>query len=81
VPWQNLIPVLSETTFPPGAAQGWISLYTMVTFRPDISYATAQRKAREQAKRVSIAMMIFALAFVIVFMLFIRQLLGLYRDS
>ncbi|KAF8758419.1 Kynurenine 3-monooxygenase [Rhizoctonia solani] len=52
VPWQGLIPALAQTTFPVGAARGWISLYTMVTFRPDISYATAQRKAREQAEMI-----------------------------
>jgi kynurenine 3-monooxygenase len=37
-------------TFPPGRARGWLPLYTMVTFRPDISYANAKRKAAEQAR-------------------------------
>jgi len=29
--------------------RGWLPLYTMVTFRPDISYSSAKRKAAEQA--------------------------------
>ncbi|KAF8610136.1 FAD/NAD-binding domain-containing protein [Ceratobasidium sp. AG-I] len=58
VPWQNLIPILGETTFPPGAAKGWISLYTMVTFRPDISYATAQKKYLDQTRRISLVVSI-----------------------
>ena len=28
---------------------GWLPLYTMVTFRPDVSYATARCKAEHQA--------------------------------
>jgi kynurenine 3-monooxygenase len=36
-------------TFPAGRPRGWLPLYTMVTFRPDISYAKARRKAAEQA--------------------------------
>ncbi|KAG8686946.1 kynurenine 3-monooxygenase, mitochondrial precursor [Ceratobasidium sp. 394] len=72
VPWQSLIPVLATTTFPPGAAKGWISLYTMVTFRPDISYATAQRKAREQARRVTVALRLVAGLFLVVFLFLAR---------
>jgi len=37
-------------TFPPKRPRGWLPLYTMVTFRPDISYANAKRKAAEQAR-------------------------------
>jgi len=37
-------------TFRPGTPRGWLPLYTMVTFRPDISYAGARRKAAEQAR-------------------------------
>jgi kynurenine 3-monooxygenase len=40
-------------TFPPGRPRGWLPLYTMVTFRPDISYANAKRKAAEQAQVIS----------------------------
>jgi kynurenine 3-monooxygenase len=39
----------SGVTFPPGTPRGWLPLYTMVTFRPDISYSSARRKAKEQA--------------------------------
>src|ERR1700761_6637903 len=35
-------------TFSPGIPRGWLPLYTMVTFRPDISYSTAKRKAVKQ---------------------------------
>ena len=41
-------------TFPAGRPRGWLPLYTMVTFRPDISYANAKRKAGEQARVMSI---------------------------
>ena len=37
-------------TFPAGRPRGWLPLYTMVTFRPDISYANAKRKAAKQAR-------------------------------
>ncbi|KAG2158353.1 FAD/NAD(P)-binding domain-containing protein [Suillus bovinus] len=39
---------LSRTAFPTTNPRGWLPLYTMVTFRPDISYATARRKAARQ---------------------------------
>ncbi|KAH8107036.1 FAD/NAD(P)-binding domain-containing protein [Cristinia sonorae] len=39
--------------FPTAWPSGWLPLYTMVTFRPDISYATAKRKARTQGKILS----------------------------
>lgn len=47
VPFQHLAPQLSRMTFadPP---RGWLALYTMVTFRPDISYAAVRRKAEQQ---------------------------------
>ena len=48
VPLASLLPVLSRVTFPPGEPRGWVPLYTMVTFRPDISYATATRVATRQ---------------------------------
>ncbi|THH15153.1 hypothetical protein EW146_g5276 [Bondarzewia mesenterica] len=37
-------PLLSRVPFPSRNPSGWIPLYTMVTFRPDISYATAKKK-------------------------------------
>ena len=40
-------------TFPIGRARGWLPLYTMVTFRPDISYGNAKRKAAEQREMMS----------------------------
>lgn len=39
---------LSRITFPTVNPRGWLPLYTMVTFRPDIGYATARRKAAKQ---------------------------------
>ncbi|KAG8936573.1 kynurenine 3-monooxygenase, mitochondrial precursor [Tulasnella sp. 418] len=50
VPFDSLAPVLSRVTYPPGAARGWIPLYTMVTFRPDINYATVQARAERQTR-------------------------------
>ena len=40
----------SGVTFPTGRPRGWVPLYTMVTFRPDISYSNAKRKAAEQGR-------------------------------
>lgn len=45
---------LSEP-FPTRAPAGWLPLYTMVTFRPDISYAAVQRKAAQQNQILSYA--------------------------
>ena len=41
--------------FPTTWPSGWLPLYTMVTFRPDISYSTAKRKARRQGEILSYA--------------------------
>ena len=41
---------LASVPFPAGYPSEWIPLYTMVTFRPDVSYAVAQRKAERQAR-------------------------------
>ncbi|PAV23635.1 FAD NAD-P-binding domain-containing [Pyrrhoderma noxium] len=46
-------PLLSQTPFPSSSPSGWIPLYTMITFRPDISYSTAKEKAERQQKIVS----------------------------
>ncbi|KAJ1310429.1 hypothetical protein OPQ81_007162 [Rhizoctonia solani] len=78
VPWQSLIPTLAQTTFPVGAAKGWISLYTMVTFRPDISYATAQRKAQEQARLITRIGIFMVTLVVLLFGFLLKYLLSLY---
>lgn len=46
----SLVPLLSRMPFPSGEPRGWLPLYTMITFRPDISYATAQKKALRQTR-------------------------------
>lgn len=78
VPWPSLIPILSQTAFPPGAAKGWLSLYTMVTFRPDISYATAQRKARDQARMITQAGILFTALVLLLFAFLFQYLFNLY---
>ncbi|TCD61085.1 kynurenine 3-monooxygenase, mitochondrial precursor (Biosynthesis of nicotinic acid protein 4) [Steccherinum ochraceum] len=45
----------SGVPFPTTWPSGWLPLYTMVTFRPDISYATVKRKARRQGEILSYA--------------------------
>ena len=45
----HFVPTLAKQPYPPGKPKGWLPLYTMVTFRPDISYATARAKATRQA--------------------------------
>lgn len=45
----SLVPALSTQPYPPRQPKGWLPLYTMVTFRPDISYATVKKKAERQA--------------------------------
>lgn len=50
VTWSSLSPVLSRIPFPTSRPGGWLPLYTMVTFRPDISYAAARKKAKRQAE-------------------------------
>lgn len=45
----SLVPLLRRAPFATMEPKGWLPLYTMVTFRPDISYATAKRKAGRQA--------------------------------
>ncbi|KAL4068013.1 hypothetical protein J3A83DRAFT_4359851 [Scleroderma citrinum] len=51
-PLQDLITRVAASTvpFPTHWPSGWIPLYTMVTFRPDISYATAKRKSAKQSE-------------------------------
>ena len=45
-----LTPSLHRETFPTKTPAGWLPLYTMVTFRPDISYSTTRRKAARQQR-------------------------------
>lgn len=45
----SLVPLLCRAPFATVEPEGWLPLYTMVTFRPDISYATAKSKAARQA--------------------------------
>ncbi|KAG8971718.1 kynurenine 3-monooxygenase, mitochondrial precursor, partial [Tulasnella sp. 427] len=41
VPLDALAPLLARVSYPSLKTRAWIPLYTMVTFRPDISYALA----------------------------------------
>jgi kynurenine 3-monooxygenase len=45
----SLVPLLSRVPFAADIS-GWLPLYTMVTFRPDISYATAKQRAERQSR-------------------------------
>ncbi|KAI0318647.1 FAD/NAD-P-binding domain-containing protein [Amylostereum chailletii] len=49
----SLGPLLARVPFPSTHPSGWLPLYTMVTFRPDISYATVKRKAAQQSQVIS----------------------------
>ncbi|CCM02351.1 uncharacterized protein FIBRA_04446 [Fibroporia radiculosa] len=44
----SLRPTLSREAFPSSTPSAWLPLYTMVTFRPDISYSTARRIASRE---------------------------------
>ncbi|KAG8954726.1 kynurenine 3-monooxygenase, mitochondrial precursor [Tulasnella sp. 424] len=50
VPFNSLAPVLARVSYPRIPARGWIPLYTMVTFRPDISYGAARERAAWQSR-------------------------------
>ncbi|EGN95408.1 hypothetical protein SERLA73DRAFT_186382 [Serpula lacrymans var. lacrymans S7.3] len=56
-------PLLSRVPFPTTHPSGWLPLYTMITFRPDISYSTAKRKATRQSHILSRVGQIGAAAF------------------
>ncbi|KAI1795758.1 FAD/NAD(P)-binding domain-containing protein [Ganoderma leucocontextum] len=51
---KDVLQPLLKTTFLPNPG-GWLPLYTMVTFRPDISYSTARRKFQQQSRVLEIA--------------------------
>jgi len=44
----SLGPRFHEAVYPSAQPKGWMPLYTMVTFRPDIGYAAARTKAERQ---------------------------------
>ncbi|KAG8889758.1 kynurenine 3-monooxygenase, mitochondrial precursor, partial [Tulasnella sp. 403] len=59
----ELLPVLSRVPYPnyrgpqppshakkASSVKGWVALYTMVTFRPDMSYREAQERAAQQSR-------------------------------
>jgi len=45
----SLVPLLSRVPFA-STISGWVPLYTMVTFRPDVSYATVKQRAERQSR-------------------------------
>lgn len=45
----------AKDAFPTQRPSGWLPLYTMVTFRPDIGYATARRESRRQTQILNYA--------------------------
>lgn len=49
VPLATLLPTLATSPYPLSKPKGWLPLYTMVTFRPDISYAVVQERAERQS--------------------------------
>ncbi|KAH9901049.1 FAD/NAD-P-binding domain-containing protein [Cubamyces lactineus] len=51
---EDVVPALSNKTFL-NAPSGWLPLYTMVTFRPDISYSTVRRKYQRQSEILEMA--------------------------
>lgn len=51
---KDVVQPLFKTTFLTNP-RGWLPLYTMVTFRPDISYSTARRKFQQQSRILEIA--------------------------
>ena len=55
-------PTAADDPFPTRAPSGWLPLYTMVTFRPDISYALVKRKAQRQTAILNYASWISAAA-------------------
>ena len=46
----SLGPGFHKAVYPSTQVKGWMPLYTMVTFRPDIGYAVAKSKADRQAR-------------------------------
>lgn len=46
----SLGPRFHKNVYPSAQPRGWMPLYTMVTFRPDIGYAAAKSKAERQGR-------------------------------
>lgn len=46
----SLGPRFHKNVYPSAQPRGWMPLYTMVTFRPDIGYAVARSKAERQTR-------------------------------
>ena len=46
----SLGPRFHKDVYPSAQAGGWMPLYTMVTFRPDVGYAAAKSKAERQTR-------------------------------
>ncbi|KAI0077781.1 FAD/NAD-P-binding domain-containing protein [Panus rudis PR-1116 ss-1] len=51
----QIIPIPIQDPFPTKEPSGWLPMYTMVTFRHDISYGTVKRKAKKQAEILALA--------------------------
>lgn len=49
-PEDSTLRALAHTPFPTASPHGWVPLYTMVTFRPDVGYAAARAKAAYQQR-------------------------------
>ncbi|KAJ3889929.1 FAD/NAD-P-binding domain-containing protein [Lentinula edodes] len=45
----SLIPLLSDELYAENEPRGWLPLYTLVTFRPDVSYDTVRRTVARQS--------------------------------
>jgi kynurenine 3-monooxygenase len=46
----SLGPRFHKDVYPSAQPRGWMPLYTMVTFRPDVGYAAAKTKAERQTR-------------------------------
>ena len=53
MPSQRVTTLSLTEPFPTKRVQGWVSLYEMVTFRPDIGYGEALRREQWQKRIVS----------------------------
>ncbi|KZV71872.1 FAD/NAD-P-binding domain-containing protein [Peniophora sp. CONT] len=49
----SLAPTLAKVPFSTPQPKGWLPLYTMVTFRPDIGYASVTKKMQQQSQLIS----------------------------
>ena len=49
----SLAPMLAKVPFSTSRPKGWLPLYTMVTFRPDIGYGSVTKKMQQQSQIIS----------------------------